>query len=42
MNGFTLTDAVFKRETQVEFATGSLPVIYHLSVSNKLDRYRSS
>lgn len=22
MNGFTLTDAVFKRETQVEFATG--------------------
>lgn len=42
MNGFTLTDAVFKRETQVEFATGSLPVIYHLSVSNKLDRYCSS
>lgn len=27
MNGFTLTDAVFKRETQVEFATGELPRI---------------
>lgn len=23
VNGFTLTNAVFKRETQVEFATGS-------------------
>lgn len=30
MNGFTLTDAVFKRETQVEFATGELRVTYHL------------
>lgn len=30
MNGFTLTDAVFKRETQVEFATGELTVIHHL------------
>lgn len=25
VNGFTLTDAVFKRETQVEFATGEFP-----------------
>lgn len=30
MNGFTLTDAVFKRETQVEFATGELPGIDQL------------
>lgn len=35
MNGFTLTDAVFKRETQVEFATGEFPA---LSVSGKPDR----
>lgn len=30
MNGFTLTDAVFKRETQVEFATGEFPGIDQL------------
>ena len=26
VNGFTLTNAVFKRETQVEFATGEYQV----------------
>lgn len=30
MNGFTLTDAVFKRETQVEFATGEFPGVDQL------------
>lgn len=35
MNGFTLTGAIFKRETQVEFATGcDAP-----SLSSKRDRY---
>ncbi|NWI93347.1 HMCN1 protein, partial [Pitta sordida] len=30
MNGFTLTDAVFKRETQVEFATGEILRVTHI------------
>ncbi|NXF12445.1 HMCN1 protein, partial [Smithornis capensis] len=29
MNGFTLTDAIFKRETQVEFATGEILRVTH-------------
>ncbi|NXD97463.1 HMCN1 protein, partial [Chaetorhynchus papuensis] len=31
MNGFTLTDAVFKRETQVEFATGEILRMTHVA-----------
>ncbi|XP_059334168.1 hemicentin-1 [Ammospiza nelsoni] len=31
MNGFTLTDAVFKRETQVEFATGEILRMTHVT-----------
>ncbi|NXW60808.1 HMCN1 protein, partial [Eurystomus gularis] len=31
MNGFTLTDAVFKRETQVEFATGEILRMTHIA-----------
>ncbi|NXK97014.1 HMCN1 protein, partial [Formicarius rufipectus] len=31
MNGFTLTDAVFKRETQVEFATGEILRLTHVA-----------
>uniref|UniRef100_A0A8C4UE85 Hemicentin-1 n=1 Tax=Falco tinnunculus TaxID=100819 RepID=A0A8C4UE85_FALTI len=31
MNGFTLTDAVFKRETQVEFATGEVLRMTHIA-----------
>ncbi|NWQ77372.1 HMCN1 protein, partial [Columbina picui] len=31
MNGFTLTDAVFKRETQVEFATGEILRVTHVA-----------
>uniref|UniRef100_A0A8C3PW12 Hemicentin 1 n=1 Tax=Chrysolophus pictus TaxID=9089 RepID=A0A8C3PW12_CHRPC len=31
MNGFTLTDAIFKRETQVEFATGEVLRITHIA-----------
>ncbi|NXU50379.1 HMCN1 protein, partial [Turnix velox] len=31
MNGFTLTDAVFKRETQVEFATGEVLRMTHVA-----------
>ncbi|XP_071421021.1 hemicentin-1 [Pithys albifrons albifrons] len=31
MNGFTLTDAVFKRETQVEFATGEVLRLTHVA-----------
>ncbi|OPJ77524.1 hemicentin-1 isoform B [Patagioenas fasciata monilis] len=39
MNGFTLTDAVFKRETQVEFATGEILRVTH--VARGLDSDRS-
>eukprot|EP00076_Gallus_gallus_P024036 XP_015146072.1 hemicentin-1 isoform X2 [Gallus gallus] len=31
MNGFTLTDAIFKRETQVEFATGEVLRMTHIA-----------
>ncbi|NWX99119.1 HMCN1 protein, partial [Nothoprocta ornata] len=31
VNGFTLTDAVFKRETQVEFATGEILRMTHVA-----------
>ncbi|KFP01647.1 Hemicentin-1, partial [Calypte anna] len=31
MNGFTLTDAIFKRETQVEFATGEILRMTHVA-----------
>ncbi|XP_068809627.1 hemicentin-1 isoform X4 [Struthio camelus] len=31
VNGFTLTDAVFKRETQVEFATGEILRMTHIA-----------
>ncbi|XP_009996158.1 PREDICTED: hemicentin-1 [Chaetura pelagica] len=31
MNGFTLTDGVFKRETQVEFATGEILRMTHVA-----------
>uniref|UniRef100_G1MRA1 Hemicentin-1 n=1 Tax=Meleagris gallopavo TaxID=9103 RepID=G1MRA1_MELGA len=31
MNGFTLTDAIFKRETQVEFATGEVLRVTHIA-----------
>ncbi|NXX95340.1 HMCN1 protein, partial [Centropus bengalensis] len=31
MNGFTLTDAVFKRDTQVEFATGEILRVSHIA-----------
>ncbi|NWS11562.1 HMCN1 protein, partial [Pachyramphus minor] len=31
MNGFTLTDAIFKRETQVEFATGEILRLTHIA-----------
>ncbi|KFQ34920.1 Hemicentin-1, partial [Mesitornis unicolor] len=31
MNGFTLTDAIFKRETQVEFATGEILRMTHIA-----------
>ncbi|NXD29508.1 HMCN1 protein, partial [Spelaeornis formosus] len=31
VNGFTLTDAVFKRETQVEFATGEILRMMHIA-----------
>ncbi|NWV42606.1 HMCN1 protein, partial [Grantiella picta] len=37
MNGFTLTDAIFKRETQVEFATGEILRMTHVARGLDMD-----
>lgn len=35
VNGYTLTDGIFRRETQVEFATGECNQVQHLNQSSR-------